>query len=83
MPEENEFNDLELMHDKVTKVLREIIKRADEALNSGEPYFIVRKREIQRTLSGSRGLQYIIKQLKRRYRIIEDGSWYIISLKKQ
>ncbi len=80
--DEKEFNDLELMHDKVSKVLKDIIEKAEEAFSSGEPYFIIRKREIQRNLSGSRGLQYIIKQLKRRYRIVEDGSWYIISLKK-
>lgn len=82
MSDEDEFNEIELMHDKITRVLNDIIKRADKALSSGEPYFIIRKREIQKTLSGSRGLQYIIKQLKRRYKIVEDGSWYIISPKR-
>lgn len=82
LKDENEFQELELMHDRITKILKEIIEQVENALNSGEPYFIVRKREIQRNLSGSRGLQFIIKQLKRRYKIVEDGSWYIISLKK-
>jgi len=72
----------ELLSDRVSKIIQHIIKETEEAFKSGKPYFIIRKREIQKLLSGSRGLQFIIKQLKKRYKVVEDGSWYIISPKR-
>mgnify|MGYP000265223079 CR=1 FL=1 len=77
-----EIDIYELLSDKTSKVIQRIIEETEKELRAGKPYYIIRKRQIQKMLSGSRGLQFVIKQLKKKYRVVEDGSWYIISPKK-
>lgn len=68
----------ELLSDRISRIVEKIIEDAEKEFRGGKPYYIIRKRQIQKLLSGSRGLQFIIKQLRKKYRIVEDGSWYII-----
>ncbi|MHA1616556.1 MAG: hypothetical protein ACTSX9_04550 [Candidatus Njordarchaeales archaeon] len=72
----------ELVSDVLSKVLNEIIEDAEKSFANGSPYYILPKRWLQKKLRGARGLQYIIKQLKRRYKVVEDGSWYILTSNK-
>ncbi len=74
----SEIDIYELISDKAAKIIKQIIEETEKELKSGKPYHIIRKRYLQRLLHGTRGLQFIIKQLKKRYRVIEDGSWYIL-----
>ncbi|MHA1590801.1 MAG: hypothetical protein ACTSVA_09445 [Candidatus Njordarchaeales archaeon] len=80
---EDDFSlDIELMTDTLSRILHEIINEAEKSFAAGSPYYILPKRWLQKKLRGARGLQYIIKQLKRKYKVVEDGSWYILTNSK-
>ena len=69
---------LDLLTERLNKILEEIIADAEKSFSEGAPYYILRRRWLQKKLHGSRGLQFILKKLRKRYKITEDGSWYIL-----
>ena len=73
----------ELITDKAYRIVKEIEQEVEKELNERKPYFVKSKKELHKRLTGSRGIQFILRQLKKKYNVIEDGSWYILWKKKQ